>query len=142
MSLDIFISAMTDDEAGKFDRALVERAFQSIAVDQNGDYWNLQTRQREMTSVTISVAKEPQISHFSANRPPDYHSFPEFWDAMFDVLRQTHTLLFWPADGPIPHCCLANPDMLVSAEVINALGEPAFVTSGAEMEAAVDRSFS
>ena len=37
MSLDIFVSTLTEDEGAKFDRAIVERAFRAIAVDQQGD---------------------------------------------------------------------------------------------------------
>jgi hypothetical protein len=62
--LDIFVSTLTDDEAAQFDRAIVERAFKAIAVDQLGGYWNLQTPEGEMTSATISVADQPRISHF------------------------------------------------------------------------------
>jgi hypothetical protein len=144
VSLDIFLSTLTDDEAAQFDRAIVERAFKAIAVDQLGGYWNLRTSEGEMTSATISVADQARISHFSANRPPDYGYFPEFWNAMFEVLRQTRTVLFWPAGGPKPHCCLANPDMTpqVPASLIDAIGEPAFVTSGAEIDAVLERSFS
>ncbi len=97
MSLDIFISTLTHDDIEKFERAVVERAFRAIAVDQSGNYWNLQTPRQEKTSVTISVDEEESISAFSANRPPEYRSFPEFWNAMFEVLRETYTVLFWPA---------------------------------------------
>jgi hypothetical protein len=38
VSLDIFVSTLTDDEAAQFDRAIVERAFKAIAVDQLGGY--------------------------------------------------------------------------------------------------------
>jgi hypothetical protein len=58
------VSTLTDDEAAQFDRAIVERAFKAIAVDQLGGYWNLQTPEGEMTSATISVADQPRISHF------------------------------------------------------------------------------
>jgi hypothetical protein len=144
VSLDIFISTLTDNEIEKFDRAVVERAFRGIAVDQTGNYWNLQTPQRERTSVTVSVDEEATISAFSANRPPAYRSFPEFWNAMFEVLRETHTVLFWPACETVSHCCVANPKMAahVSGDIVAALGEPAFVSSGAEIEAAMTRSFS
>jgi len=64
VSLDIFVSTLTDDEAAQFDRAIVERAFKAIAVDQLGGYWNLQTPEGEMTSAMISVADRPRISHF------------------------------------------------------------------------------
>jgi hypothetical protein len=144
VSLDIFLSALTEDKAALFDRAIVERAFKAIAVDQLGGYWNLRTPKGEMTSATISVADQPRISHFSANRPPGYGYFPEFWNAMFDVLQQTRTVLFWPADGPKPHCCLANPDVIphLPASLIEAIGEPALVTSGAQIDALLERSLS
>jgi hypothetical protein len=144
VSLDIFLSTLTDDEGASFDRAIVERAFKAIAVDQLGGYWNLRTPAGEMTSATISVADQPRISHFAANRPPGYGYFPEFWNAMFEVLRQTRTVVFWPAGGPKPHCCLANPDMISHgpASLIEAIGEPAFVTSGAEIDVVMQRSFS
>jgi hypothetical protein len=138
------VSTLTDDEAAQFDRAIVERAFKAIAVDQPGGYWNLRTPEGEMTSATISVADQPRISHFSANRPPGYGCVPEFWNAMFGVLHQTRTVLFWPAGGPKPHCGLVNPDMIpqVPASLIEAIGEPAFVTSGAEIDALMEHSFS
>jgi hypothetical protein len=141
VSLDIFISTLTHDDIEKFERAVVERAFRAIAVDQSGNYWNLQTPRQEKMSVTISVDEEESISAFSANRPPEYRSFPEFWNAMFEVLRETYTVLFWPACESVPHCCVANPKMHVSRDVVAALGEPAFVSSGAEIEAAMTRSF-
>jgi hypothetical protein len=144
LSLDIFLSALTDDEAALFDRAIVVRAFKAIAVNQIGGHWNLRTPKGEMTSATISVADQPRISHFSANRPPGYGYFPEFWNAMFDVLQQTRTVLFWPAGGPKPHCCLANPDVIphVPESLIEAIGEPALVTSGAQIDALLERSLS
>jgi hypothetical protein len=64
VSLDIFASTLTDDEAAQFDRAIIERAFKAIAVDQLGGYWNLQTPEGEMTSAMISVADRTRISHF------------------------------------------------------------------------------
>ena len=48
-----------------------------------------------MTSVMI----EPTIrgiSDFGQSSALLRH-FPEFWNAMFEVLRQTHTVLIWPA---------------------------------------------
>ncbi|MGA8652219.1 MAG: hypothetical protein WB677_16690 [Xanthobacteraceae bacterium] len=144
MSLDIFVSTLTEDEGAKFDRAIVERAFRAIAVDQQGDSWNLQTPKGEMTSATIHLAYQPRILSFAANRPPSYEYFPEFWDAMFEVMRQTHTVLVWLADGPKPHCCVANPAMIpdLPSDLIEALGQPAFATSGAEIGAVLERSFS
>jgi len=123
----------------KFDRAIIERVFKAVTVDQVGDHWYLR-----IGAGTMSVDDEPKITGISVNRPPSYEYFPEFWDAMFDVLRQTRTMLLWPAGGPRPYCCVANPAMTpdVPSNLIEALGEPAFVTSGAEIDAVMERSFS
>ena len=97
VSLDIYLLTLTDDEAAKFDRVIVERAFKDITVDQVGDYWHLRT-----TFGTVSVDDEPKIRGISVRSPPSYEHFPEFWNAMFEVLLQTHTVLTWPAGGPKP----------------------------------------
>ena len=139
VSLDIYLLTLTDDETAKFDRAIVERAFKDITVDQVGDYWHLRT-----TFGTVSVDDEPKIRGISVRSPPSYEHFPEFWNAMFEVLLQTHTVLIWPAGGPKPYCCLANPDMIpqVPQDFIESFGEPEFVASGAEIDAVMERSFS
>lgn len=58
---------------------------------------------------------------------------------MFEVLSQTHAILFWPAaKGPHPRCCVdpaSLPDL--PGEWTNALGKPTIVWSGAEIEAAI-----
>jgi hypothetical protein len=139
VSLDIFLVTLTDDEAVKFDRSIVERAFKYITSDQVGDHWHPRT-----AFGTVSVDDEPKIRGISVRSPPSYEHFPEFWNAMFEVLCQTRTVLVWPAGGPKPHCCLANPDMIphVPADFVDSFGEPAFVASGEEIDAVMERSFS
>jgi len=139
MSFSIYVSAMNDDDENMFDRAVVERAFRDIAVDQTGGYWNLRSPDGRIASTTIFIKDKPTISGFSANRPPSYSRFPRFWDAIFEILSQTRTILFWPEGGPRPHCCVANGALLpdLPSEWANALGKPAIVSSGAEIEAAI-----
>jgi hypothetical protein len=145
MSLDIFLSTVTGEEADNFDRGIAERAFKGIAADQDGEHWHLRTCS---TTILIHDARPaPQhskIAAVSANRPPSYEHVPEFWEAMFEILVQTRTIMYWPAGGPLPHCCIANPAMIpgVPADLIDALGEPAFVSSGEDIQAVFDRSFS
>jgi hypothetical protein len=140
MSFSIYISTMNNDDENMFDRAIVERAFGDIAVDQTGGYWNLRSPDGRLASTTIFIKDKPKISGFSANRPPSYPGFPKFWNAMFEILCHTPTILYWPAaKGPHPSCCVADPALLpdLPGEWTNALGKPAIVSSGAEIEAAI-----
>ena len=139
MSFSIYVSTLNNDDKNTFDRAVVERAFRDIAMDQTGGYWNLRSPDGRIASTTIFIKDKPKISGFSANRPPSYSRFPKFWDAMFEILSQTRTILFWPAGGPRPHCCVADPTLLpdLPSDLTNALGKPAIVSSGAEIEAAI-----
>ena len=61
---------------------------------------------------------------------------------MFEILAQTRTILFWPAGGPRPHCCVADPALVpdLPGDLTDALGKPAIVHSGAEIEAAIVRT--
>jgi len=140
MSFSIYVSTMNNDDENMFDRSVVERAFRDISVDQTGGYWNLRSPDGRIASTTIFIEDKLKISGFSANRPPSYSGFPKFWNAMFEILRQTRTIIFWPAaKGPHPRCCVADlalvPDL--SSDLTNALGKPAIVSAGAEIEAAI-----
>ena len=142
MGFTVFVSTATNDERDMFDRAIVERAFKDIAVDQTGDYWNLRGPDGHIVSATIWIDDQPRISNFAADRPPSYSYFPKYWDAMFEILSQTRTVLFWPASVPRPHCCVADPALVpdLPKDMTDALGKPAIVSSGAEMDAAIARS--
>jgi hypothetical protein len=87
----------------------------------------------------LSIEQTPKIDGFAVHRPPD---LPLFWDALFDVLRQTRTFLVWPASGPGPTYCVAREDWksYIGEELTEYMGEPAFVTSGAEILAALHAS--
>ena len=90
MSFSIYVSTMNNDDENMFDRSVVERAFRDISVDQTGGYWNLRSPDGRIASTTIFLEDKPNISGFSANRPPSYSGFPKFWNAMFEILSQTH----------------------------------------------------
>jgi hypothetical protein len=93
MSFDIYLLTLKADEAGeqlRFDRTIVERAFASFAVDQDTDNWQLRMPDGELTWASMRVELGSTITGFSVNRPP---SMPTFWDAVFDVMRQTPTFL-------------------------------------------------
>jgi hypothetical protein len=139
MSFSIYLSTMNNDDGNMFDRTVVERAFKEIAVNQAGTYWNIRSPDGHIASTTIFIGDQSMISGFSANRPPSYSGFPKFWNAMFEVSSQTRTILFWPAGGSRPHCCVADPALVpdLPSDLTHALGKPAIVSFGAEIEAAI-----
>jgi hypothetical protein len=134
MSFDIFLVTLKADEAGeqlRFDRAIVERAFASFALDQDTDNWQLLMPDGELTSASMLVELGSTITGFSLNRPP---FMPTFWDAMFDVMRQTPTFLAWP--GNDPSLCVAAADYMGFAPT--DFDEKVVVAScGADIEAAI-----
>jgi hypothetical protein len=145
MSLDIFLSTVTGEEADNFERGIAERAFKDIVADEDGEHWHLRTCSATVLIHNARPARQhSKIAGVSANRPPSYEYVPEFWEAMFEILVQTRTMMYWPAGGPLPHCCIANPAMIsaVPANLIDTLGEPAFVSSGEDIHAVFDRSLS
>jgi len=142
MSFDIFLSVLPGSEEDRFARSLVERAFTGLTPKLIGDYWNLRTPGGEDCFANVSIDDEPEIDGFSVNRPPSFEAFPEFWNAMFEILHQTRTILFWPDDGPYPTYCIANPVLVTDPPpiLIEIMGEPAIVSSGAEIDAAISRT--
>jgi hypothetical protein len=141
MSFDIFLTTFEDYEPGKFDRSIVERAFEPLIADRDEGLWYLQTPEGERVFGTLSIDDGPEVSGFSVNRPP---FMPSFWSAIFEVLRQTHTFLFWPGEDPYPTYCVANPDFAarLPPEFVKDCGGRSIITCGAEIEAAINLCFS
>jgi len=138
MGFDIFLMAGRGEE-NHFDRAIVERAFASIANETSSNWWDFHMPDGSSCSGELSIDPTPKIDGFAVHRPPD---LPRFWDALFDVLRQTRTFLVWPAPGPDPTYCVANEDWrsYIGEELTGHMGEPALVRSGAEIPAALEAS--
>jgi hypothetical protein len=142
MSFDMFVLTVREDVDDSFERAIVEKAFAPFLTDASGDYWNLHDADGQLRFVNMHVDDAPRIGSFSINRPPAYESFPQFWDALYEVLRQTCTVLVWPGEGPHPTSCVANRAFAeeLPADFIEHMGMPAIVSSGAEIDAAIGRS--
>lgn len=138
----MFVLTIRDDIDDSFERAIVEKAFAPFLTDTSGDYWNLHDAQGQLRFVNMHVDDAQRIGSFSINRPPCYDSFPEFWNALYDVLSQTKTVLVWPGEGPHPTSCVGNRAFAeeLPADFIEHMGMPAIVSSGAEIDAAIARS--
>ena len=92
MSFDIFLMTLVEDESGErlqFDRSIVEKAFGSIAADPENDDWQFTQPDGFRLGAEMYIDPGPEISGFSVGRPP---AMLEFWDALYEVMRQTPTV--------------------------------------------------
>jgi len=143
MGFTIYLSSLPDDPPAKFERALVERAFAPIAAEMYGDGWSLRAPDGEWLA-EVSLDDAPLIDGFRVNRPPSYDYLPGLYDALFEILRQTRTFLFWlAAEGGGPHYCVADADLIppLVAQFGHYMGEPVLLASGADIEPAIEASF-
>lgn len=142
MSLDMFVSAFSEDGENDFPRSIVEQAFAPFVEDVKDTYWRLNLRSGEQTFIDMDVEAGEMIDGFSINRPPSYEGFPEFWEALYNVLRQTRAFCVLAGVREDPNCCAANPDVINEVpeplqDVAAARGGVRLVSSAAELEAAL-----
>ncbi|MGD0141952.1 MAG: hypothetical protein ABSC92_02215 [Rhizomicrobium sp.] len=107
----------------KIPRSIVERAFVSLVKNVHDDDWYPRLPTGEVTSAWMRVEQGETIDSFSINRPPDYEGFPRFWEAIFEVMRQTPTWCIIPGAGWERNCCVVQAD-LISKEMIEFAGGP------------------
>jgi len=141
MSFDIFLFAIDrNGEAAPFDRVIAERAFEGYATNTEHDEWGLRDADGDLLWADISIYAGPKIGCIAINRPP----FTErFWNAMFEIMRQTRTFLMWGSVTDAPGYCVANPywETYMPPKMVEDDGPPAMVLCGADIEAAINASF-
>lgn len=130
MSFDIFVGAFRQGEAAAFDRAIVENAFRSLIASRDHHGWTL------TCDSVLHIRDTPTITGFTVNRP---NFVAAFEDALYEVLRRAPAVLFWPGSGPHPRICAADPAIVpeLPPDMIEALGTPAILASGAEIPACI-----
>jgi hypothetical protein len=129
MSFDIFLDAYYRRMPTSFPRKIVEEIFAPMIAGRDDRGWDLDPIGR------VYIDDTAEIGGFSVNRPPET---PAFWDAMLTVLRRTPSVLYWP--GRRGGCaCVADPDVIrnMPADMVESLGEPLVVTSGAAIREAI-----
>lgn len=133
MSFDIFLGAFRQGEPAAFDRAIVEDAFHPLIASRDHHGWAL------TCDSFVHIGDASAITHVTINRP---NFTPAFQDALFEVLRRAPAVLFWPGSGPHPRICAADPAVVAELppDMIEALGAPVIVASGAEIPACISRT--
>jgi hypothetical protein len=137
MRFDLFVCTMAKGET--FKRAVVEDAFAPYVREARLGSLYFGDATSGLFLSTLAIEEAESIDRFSINRPPRYGQCPEFWCALFDVLRQTPTVLVWPAPKPFPCLCIANAAVAgrLPPGLIADFGAPMLVSSGAAIGAAV-----
>jgi len=139
MSFGIYVSALSGGKLTTIKRSIAADAFADFIgiVDQYG--WQLTLPGWGLCHGRFYIRDSPDIEGFSINRPP---LVPVFMDALYTVMRQTPTVLMWPALGPDPRCCVADPAVIkeMPPDMIEALGMPTLVHSGQEIIACISRN--
>lgn len=133
MSFMVILQTLKGDEETFFERAIVERLFAPHVRDLSGDMWEIHWPDGSGCSAQLYIDDAPMISSFNVERPP---GFVEFWDTMFQVMKETGTLLVWPGE---PFCCVADAAVLDELpkgfveETIREGGSLPVVSSGREL---------
>jgi hypothetical protein len=140
MSFMVILQTLKGNEETFFERAIVERLFAPYVHDLSGDEWAIHWPDGGACLAQLFIDDAPMISSFSVQRPPD---FVEFWDAMFQVMKETGTLLVWPGE---PFCCVADAAVLDELpegfveEAIKRGGSLPVVSSGQELWDVIESS--
>jgi len=87
VSFDIFLTSFQNSEVNPLPRSIVLAALSPIASRCESGYWRFTD-----SVATIDIPDEGPISGLTINRPPGY---PEFWQAIVDILSKTPSVLYW-----------------------------------------------
>lgn len=123
MSFDIFVIRVENGHEAPIPRAILERAFGPFIEFREPAGWGLLFPDGGRPFLYIREGSTNH--HFSINRPT---SSPELWTALFEILRQTGSVLYWPGGGSvvadeavIPHL---TPDIIKSLEPVMTARSP------------------
>ncbi len=134
MSFDIFLQCFQNGKQHGFPLALIERGFGAVKRVRNAHCWILDYPDGGICELYVDTTKE-YVEDFMVARPP---SSPQFWQSVFDLLRQTPSCLYWPAGGPV----IANPSVRghLPPNMIKKLGEPTIVSAPEQIFEAIRNS--
>jgi hypothetical protein len=123
MSFDIYVIRAENGEAAPIPIAIIEQAFGPFIEFREPAGWGLLFPDGRRSFLYLREGE--RNNHFSINRPA---SSPELWAALFQILRQTGSVLYWPGGGSvvadetvIPHL---TPDILRSLEPAMVVRSP------------------
>jgi hypothetical protein len=126
MSFDIFLACVQNGEISTFPRILVETAFAPFIESRDESSWKLAG-----CLADVWIDAQAEINGFGVSRPPgDEHPF---WQALFDLMRQTPTVLYWPAADDAAVVADESVIAHMPPDMIESVGRPTVVGTALEI---------
>ena len=135
MSFDIFFQCLENGDNGEFPVALFERGFRPFAEHWDADHVFLKYPDGGMGEIYAETAGETMNGFMISHAP----AHPEFWQALFELLRETSSCLFWPGGGQV--IARSSTRDHPAPDMIEALGEPSLVSSPQQIIDAMELQF-
>ena len=129
MSFDLDLVCLKDGLPDTFSSKIVHQALDRFVSFQDGSHRKLSFPDGGGEMFTDYGEETDGVSISSA-------SGHQIYDALYEILRQTHSVLIWSFGG----CVVADESVIADCpeELIESLGQPIVVHSGAEIVAAVE----
>ncbi len=133
MSFDIFVNCIRNEEECTFPLAVVEEVFGAFIEGREPTCWTLLFPDGGRSF--LYVRDQPNIAHFCVNRPV---ASPELWQGLFDILRRTGSMLFWPGGGSV----VADASVIarLGPGIIRSIGPVTIVHEPSEIIACIEAS--
>ena|ERR1700744_2087926 len=129
MSFDLVLMCLKNGLPDNFPATIVRGALDPFITFRDGDFCKLSFPDGGGGEMFIDDEEETDGLTISGG------SGGNLYDALYDILRQTHSVLFWSFGG----CVVADPSVVpdLPEGLIEDLGPPTTVKSGADIVAAV-----
>jgi hypothetical protein len=133
MSFEVFLQTFKGGDNATFERAIAERLFAPYVHEVLSEQWDVRLPDGSPSLGQIFVDQEPLIDSLHVLRPPGDIGF---WDAMYQLMKETGALLYWPGE---PLCAVTDAAVLEELpagfveEVVERDGPIPIVTSGQEL---------
>ena len=128
MSFDVYLQAFHEGAAGGIPRHRVREAFGAYAQEAQPNYWRL--RYDEINSCDIDLSGDPAtVESLAVHRPC---ADARLWDSLASILALGNVVLYFPGcRAPMIACSEVVPHL--PADMIEAMGRPIVVTTGADV---------
>ena len=129
MGFVLWIQSFDNAGARGVSESFMQEALGGRITKESDDTWSVEYD--DLNSVTIFMDRRPDgvITSFSVERPC---VDDRLWTALYDLIREGRWVLYGPEVGPF----VADPSAArnLPQEMIEALGEPKFVTDGSAIK--------
>src|ERR1700749_3219501 len=119
MSFDIYLICFDNGDPGYFSTNIMEKAFGSSLISKEGGHWTLKFPDGGGGRMTTDDGQ--MANGFVMNRP----SGGDLYDAIYEIMRQTRTVLSWSFGGAAVADASVIPHIV--KEMIESVGLPTVV---------------